>query len=180
MVDPFSRALADPLRPLRIFAPFSAAAAVGFLLAAIVLAATATGAERRVVAQADGPTLTLTGQRHPDLTLYGALADGARPADDVDCTLTSTSRSRASATYKNGTFELDGRTLYEVGKVLDSWSDGDTVSCPGVTNLAAVTGGGPLARMVMAGLALFGGLVATAFALIGFRARKARRAAPVA
>ncbi len=130
------------------------------------------------MAQTDGQTVTLTGQRHPDLTLYGALADGGRPADDVDCMLTSTSRSRASGTYENGTFELDGRTLYEVGKVRDSWSDGDTVSCPSVSNLAAVAGGGPLARMAMAGLALFVGILGTVFAVIGFRARKTRRAAP--
>lgn len=115
MVDPSSRALADPLRPLRIFAPFSAAAAVAFLLAAVALAATATTVERRVVSQAEAQDVTLTGQRHPDLTLY-ALAGGGPPAEEVDCTLTSTSRTRASGTYKNGSFEFDGRTLYEVGK----------------------------------------------------------------
>ncbi len=47
-----------------------------------------------------------------------------------------------------------------------------------MSNLAAVAGGGPLARMAMAGLALFVGILGTVFAVIGFRARKTRRAAP--
>ena len=178
MADAFGQAVADPLRPLRIFAPVMAVLAPLFLLAALGLGLSALSAEPDKIATGKGGSLVLPDGTPRELTVYGATADGSAPlgSGSVDCTLTSQSTARIFTGYQRGSATVDGEALDAVAKVDGPWAGGDTVSCPGLDRLAALAGQRPGARLVMAGLAVLVGLGAVAFAVLGFRSRAAHRA----
>lgn len=177
MTDPFSRALADPYRPLRVYAPLSALAAVGFLLAAVVLAATASGVHRQVAGRADGPTVTLSGSPRGsgDAVVYGARPGGAALPSTSGCTLTPDDRSRPSDSFKTGTYRDAGVDLDRVADLDPGWQPGDVLVCPGLERIVVVTGHGPAQRLAVAGAALVVGLGALVLAVVGLRLRAQRR-----
>lgn len=158
-----------------MFAPAFALGAVAFLVAGVVAAVSATSAEREVVAHSSGPTLTLPNAPADDLVLYAALPDGSAPSDDLLCRLDTQGQSRAGYSIGTGTFEVDGRTLHQTGEVDSGWQPGDTVTCDGVSHLAAVAGGGAGPRLALAGMLLFGALLATILAVTGRRSARQRR-----
>lgn len=172
--DALGRAVRDPLRPARVFAAAFALGAVAFLVAAVVVAATALSAEREVVARSDGgSSLVLPDSPRPDLDLYGVDTAGGRPPGRVGCEPVGGGPGvRNNVTP--GTFELDGRTLHLVGHVRSGWDDGESVTCPGLVEVVAVAGGGPRVRLALAGMLLVGAVIATVLAVVGFRSRRSR------
>jgi hypothetical protein len=169
------RAVADPLRPARVFAPFFAVGAVVFLLVAAGAAVSATRAEPTVVVRADAAALELPDAGGaPELRLWGARADDAPVPDDASCTLTTTGRARASDSISTDVLKVHGRSLRLVAVVRSGWAPGDTVSCTGVDRLVATRGGGPLPRLGLAGLCLAGAVLSAVLWLVGRSSRRAR------
>lgn len=172
--DPFSRAIRDPWRPLRVYAPIMAVAGPLFLAAAIVLALSAFGAERTVVASADGPRAVLEAGRvkgAPDLKVYALIPPGGRPIDD--CAVETSGSSKAfDKLYGGGSYVVAGEPLPQVAEVTGGWDDGDAVTCPRAIRLVAVAGGGAAGRLIPAGLALAVGVGATAMGVTGLRMRR--------
>ena len=119
MADAFGQAVADPLRPLRIFAPVMAVLAPLFLLAALGLGLSALSAEPDTIATGKGGSLVLPDGTPRELTVYGATADGSAPlgSGSVDCTLTSQSTARIFTGYQRGSATVDGEALDAVAKV---------------------------------------------------------------
>lgn len=175
MADAFRRAAADPLRPARVFEPAFALGAVVFLVAAVVIGLSALTAERTVIASSDGASLTLPeGAGAGSLVVYAALADGTRPPAPRDCTLDTTGSARARYTIRDGRISVDGRTLRRSAEVTQGWLPGDVLTCPGVAAIATTTGGGPLLRLALAGMLLFGAAISAVLALVGRSSRRAR------
>lgn len=171
--------LGNPLLPARIFAPFFALAAVGFLLAAIGLGLSAVPIESTVLARAHSGTLALPDPPSEDITLYGVNAVGARPAR-AKCELMTSLRSNVIPVYSTRGSErvVEGRTFYRLGEIVKGWASGDTVTCEDIVELVAVTDGrGP--RLGTASLCAAAGAGAALIALIGYRSRRGveRRAA---
>ena len=174
MADAISRSWADPARPARVFAPVFAVAAVAFLIAAVVVGATAVGQKPDLLASTSGPVLTLPEAPARSLVLYAALADGSDPSDDLLCRLQTSGDARAGYARGVGTYEVDGRTLHRTGTVGEGWAPGDTVTCAGVAQLAAVSGSGAGPRLAFAGILLAVGLGSGVMALVGRTSRRNR------
>jgi hypothetical protein len=177
VADAFSRAARDPLRPARVFWPLFAAGAAVLVAAAVVAALTVPSAAPTVLAQGSAGSLALPESEGGQLSLYAVDAAGERPPDRLGCTLESTSRATVRNNTVPGTFSVDGRDLHLVGHVSAGWAGGDTVRCPGVTELVATTGGGQGQRVALVGLLLAAAVVATALALLGRAAERRRRGA---
>lgn len=176
MADPYGRALRDPLLPLRRYAPVFALVAPLFLVAAVVLALTSVGHGRTVLVRSDTGSLVLSAAGSPAVTLYGARADGSSPDALAACRV---SGRRLPGTSTLSPVQAGGRDLYPVGRVEAHWAPGTTVTCNGVTHVAAVAGSGLLSRLAPAGLALLVGVGAGLLAVVGYRSRASdgRRAA---
>ena len=157
----------------RVFAAFFALASLGFLVGAFAFGYSALTHERRVVATAQGNSLTLPAEgRQYTLTLYGTTASGEDPAD-VDCRLTTTSRSTVASDFgpTGTTLELDGRTLYRIGQVLERWNPGDVVTCSGLTEVAAVTPG-PQSKMLFTAALTVAAVMGLLMSRFGYRERR--------
>jgi hypothetical protein len=174
VADAFSRAARDPLRPARVFWPLFAAGAAVLLVAAVVAALTVPSAGPTVLARGDTGSLVLPAAEGGALSLYAVDAAGQRPPDRLGCTLETTGRAAARNNTVPGTFSADVRDLHLVGHVSAGWAAGDTVRCPGVTELVATTGGGQGQRVALVGLLLGAAVVATALALLGRAAARRR------
>jgi len=147
---------------------------VAFLVAALVVGASALSAEREVVARSSGDTVALPDTPRNELALYGRDAGGERPQGRAECEPASGGPGVTNNTRPD-TFEVDGRTLHLVGHVRGGWADGESVTCPGLSEVVAVVGGGPLLRLALAGMLLAGAVIAAVLALLGRGSRRARR-----
>lgn len=172
MAEPLGRGpFADPLRPARVFAPLFTLAAIGFLLATVVVGYTAVVHERVVVARAQDGSLSLPSGPRETLTLYGASTTGADPPA-VECQLDSTSSQIGLVFSSTGsTFDLEGRTLYRLGTVDSGWSAGDVVTCTGAEQFVAVSGS-RVEKVLITGMcaAVAGG--AWLLSRLGYRSRR--------
>lgn len=155
------------------FAWFYALASALALVAALVVGASATGAEPQVVARADGDTLVLAGNGSSGLRLYGRVDTGdAQPGPR--CRLDSDGPA-ASVGGRGSPLQLDGEALPRLGGISDGWRDGDRVVCSGAQEVVATQGGGALARLGLAALLVGLSLVSGVLAAVGAARRRARR-----
>lgn len=174
MAEPSRRGLfASAFLTARVFAAFFALASLGFLVAALAVGYSALTHERRVVAIAQGSSLTLPADgRRPTLTLYGATASGEDPPD-ADCRPRTTGRSTVTADFgpSGRTLDLDGRTLYRLGQVRERWNPGDVVTCNAVTQVVAVAPG-PQSKILLAASLAVAALVGLGMSRFGYRERR--------
>lgn len=176
MPDGFARAVADPLRPARIFAPFFAVGFVAFVCVAAFGLVTAFGAEPDVVATGDGGRLALpAGANGAELTVYGASPSGGRPTEDARCELDTATGARAGFDLSGGRLNIGGQTLYRTGEVDAGWEQGDVLTCAGRHRLAVTSGSGAGPRLGLAALGAFGALVSAVLAVAGYASRRRRK-----
>ncbi len=169
-----TRRLGDLIaRPLRMYAPFSAAGAVLFAVASVWLLAH-SGAGVVVFAEGrPGTAITMPATAAGESVVVYAVTKPGQPVPDTECDLATSTDAFANQTYTGLSVTWKGRSLRPVWGVAPGWRAGDSLTCTGTGFEGVVLGkNAGLTSLLQGLLAAFVAVGAGIMGLIGFAIRR--------